>query len=211
MTSSFAPGTHARGTLLLADISGYTAFLQGVADAHRALIVDADEPPPAYAVLSKLLDTIVATLSPAYRLVKFEGDAVFAVAQDAVPRGDDVLAGLRACYGAFRDDLGAAGAQWICSCDACARIGALDLKFIVHHGGFVVQPIAGHQELLGPDVNVVHRLLKNHARDALGPGPYALLTDAAIEAMDVPTDGMLPLEEAYDDTPPVAVHVVALA
>ena len=130
MTSSFAPGTHARGTLLLADISGYTAFLQGVADAHRALIVDADEPPPAYAVLSKLLDTIVATLSPAYRLVKFEGDAVFAVAQDAVPRGDDVLAGL---------------------------------------------------------------------------------TDAAIEAMDVPTDGMLPLEESYDDTPPVAVHVVALA
>ena len=211
MTSSFAPGTHARGTLLLADISGYTAFLEGVADAHGALIVDADEPPPAYAVLSKLLDTIVATLSPAYRLVKFEGDAVFAVADDALPRGDDVLAGLRRCYAAFRDDLGAAGTQWTCTCDACARIGTLDLKFILHHGAFVVQPIAGHQELLGPDVNVVHRLLKNHAREALGPRPYSLLTEAAVEALDVPTDGMLRLEETYDDTPMVAVHVVALA
>jgi hypothetical protein len=29
------------GALLLADISGYTGFLQGVADAHRDLIVDA--------------------------------------------------------------------------------------------------------------------------------------------------------------------------
>ena len=95
MTSSFAPGTRAKGALLLADISGYTGFLQGVADAHHAIIVEADEPPPAYAVLSKLLDTIVATLSPAYRLAKFEGDAVFAVADDAPPRGDDVLAGLR--------------------------------------------------------------------------------------------------------------------
>ena len=211
MTSSFSPGTRARGALLLADISGYTGFLQGVADAHHAIIVEAEEPPPAYAVLSKLLDTIVATLSPAYRLVKFEGDAVFAVADDALPRGDDVLAGLRRCYAAFRDDLGAAGTQWTCTCDACARIGTLDLKFILHHGAFVVQPIAGHQELLGPDVNVVHRLLKNHARDALGAVPYALLTDAAVAALDVPTDGMLPLEETYPDTRTIGVHVVALA
>ena len=74
-----------------------------------------------------------------------------------------------------------------------------------------MQPIAGHQELLGPDVNVVHRLLKNHARDALGAVPYALLTDAAVAALDVPTDGMLPLEETYPDTPAIGVHVVALA
>ena len=57
----FAPssGGPASGTFLLADISGYTAFLQGVAEAHRALIIDADEPPPAYAVLSTLLDAMV--------------------------------------------------------------------------------------------------------------------------------------------------------
>ena len=74
-----------------------------------------------------------------------------------------------------------------------------------------MQPIAGHQEPLGPDVNVVHRLLKNHARDALGPRPYALLTDAAVDALGVPTDGMLAPDETYEDTPVIAVHVVALA
>ena len=34
--------------------------------------------------------------------------------------------------------------------------------------------------------------------------PYALLTDAAVAALDVPTDGMLPLEETYADTPAIA-------
>jgi len=35
-----------RGTMVLADISGFTGFLQGVADAHIDLIVEAEEPPP---------------------------------------------------------------------------------------------------------------------------------------------------------------------
>ena len=38
-------GTRSRGTLLLADISGYTGFLQGVAEAHYELIVEAETPP----------------------------------------------------------------------------------------------------------------------------------------------------------------------
>jgi hypothetical protein len=71
----FAQPARRRGALVLADISGYTGFLQGVADAHRDLIVDADEPPPAYALLSHLLDSMLASLVPQFRLAKFEGDA----------------------------------------------------------------------------------------------------------------------------------------
>jgi hypothetical protein len=204
-------GSRERGALLLADISGYTAFLQGVADAHHALIVEADEPPAAYAVLSQLLDTMVTSITPTFRLAKFEGDAIFAVAAgDAMPRGAAVLACLRGCYGAFRDRLAAAGAEWTCTCDACARIGALDLKFVLHHGEYVVQQIAGREEILGADVNIVHRLLKNHARDLIGQRPYALVSDAALRALAVPEDGMASAEERYDDTPPIGVHVLAL-
>lgn len=47
MTSPIDRGTRTRGTLLLADMSGYASFLHGVADAHHALIVEADEPPAA--------------------------------------------------------------------------------------------------------------------------------------------------------------------
>jgi hypothetical protein len=207
------PTPHAsrrRGALLLADISGYTGFLQGVADAHRDLIVEADEPPPAYAVLSHLLDTIVTAIGPTFRLAKFEGDAIFAVADDGIASGEAVLERVQRCYAAFRDRLAAAASLWTCTCEACARIGELDLKFVLHHGTYVAQPIAGHEEFLGPDVNLVHRLLKNRARELVGPVPYALITDAAVQVLAIPTDHMVGAEEAYPDTPAVRVHILVL-
>ncbi len=203
-------GSRGRGALLLADITGYTAFLQGVAEAHRALIVDADQPPAAYAVLSHLLDTMVSSIAPAFRLAKFEGDAIFAVAVEDLPAGPEVLDCLRACYASFRERLAAAGTEWTCTCSACA-LGGLDLKFVLHHGDYVAQSIAGHEELLGPDINIVHRLLKNNAREVVGPRPYALVTDAAAGALGIPTDGMVAAAETYDDTPPIQVHILALA
>jgi Protein of unknown function (DUF2652) len=198
------------GALLLADISGYTGFLGGVADAHRVLIVEADEPPPAYAVLSHLLDTIIAAIEPRFRVVKLEGDAVFAVGEDSSLAGADVLDCMRGCYATFRHELGRAAAQWTCNCAACARVGDLDLKFVLHDGSFVTQSIGGREELLGHDVNLVHRLLKNHARELLGPVPYALITDAAARALHVPTTEMVEAEETYEDTPPIRVHILAL-
>lgn len=210
MTSPASRATRRRGALLLADISGYTAFLHGVAEAHRALIVDADEPPPAYSVMSHLLQTIVGALGPTFRLAKLEGDAVFAVADGAETDGRSVMDSVRRCHAAFATQLATAGTQWTCSCAACARIGELDLKFVVHHGSFVAQPIAGSEELLGPDVNLVHRLLKNHARDLVGSVPYALFTDAAVTELGIEVDGMIAAEEAYEGTPTVAVHVLPL-
>jgi len=204
----------ARGeaTFLLADISGYTSFLHGVAEAHRAIIIEVDEPPPAYALLSSLIDAMVENLSPRFRVAKLEGDALFALADDPTPiRGEALLDSLRACYAAFSELLGNANATWTCTCDACSRIHGLDLKFVLHHGTYVVQRIVGNEELAGPDVIVVHRLLKNHARDLVGDRPYALLSDASIAALDVPVDGMHAAVEQYEDMPPIPVHVLALA
>jgi hypothetical protein len=31
---------------------------------------------------------------------------------------------------------------------ACLSIGELELKFVLHHGSYIVQSIAGHRELL---------------------------------------------------------------
>lgn len=106
-----------RGTFLLADISGYTGFLQGVADAHRTLIVGVDEPPAAYSLMSSLLDVILTAVEPPFRLVKFEGDAVFAVGADSDfgLRGEDVLACVRACHAAFTARLGEANSLWSCT------------------------------------------------------------------------------------------------
>ena len=93
-TSSGAP-TAASGPLVLADISGYTAFLQSVAFAHRDDAFADGAVPDAYAILTRLLDGIVGGLVPPFTLSKLEGDAVFAFAtdRDAVPKGSEVLAG----------------------------------------------------------------------------------------------------------------------
>ena len=203
--------TRHTGPLLLADISGYTSFLSGVADAHQAIIVDTPEPPMAYTVLSHLLDTIVSSIGPGLRLAKFEGDAVFAVADEGSLDGADVLALLRSCYESFRGELNLAGSHWTCSCAACALVGDLDLKFVLHHGSYIAQPIAGHEELLGPDVNVAHRLLKNHVRDAVGPVAYALITERAVDALGVPTEGMVQASESYDGVGTVPVRIMVLS
>jgi hypothetical protein len=208
------PASPSRGqaTFLLADISGYTSFLHGVADAHRDIIVEADEPPVAYALLSSLIDTMVESLAPAFRLAKLEGDALFVLADDpATIHGHELVHRIRSCHAAFERVLAGANEQWVCTCNACSRIHDLGIKFVVHHGGYVVQRIVGNEELAGPDVIVVHRLLKNHARDLVGTAPYALLSDATLEALEVPPDGMLAATETYDDLPPVPVHVLPLA
>ncbi len=210
MTISIASATRGRGALLLADISGYTGFLQGVADAHVELIVDAPEPPPAYGLLSHLLDTILESLQPMFRLAKFEGDAVFAIEAAEIESGAAVIDRIRTCYAAFSAQLASAGSMWTCNCDACARIDALDLKFVLHHGAYVIQPVAGQSEVLGSDVNVAHRLLKNHARDLVGDRAYVLVSDAAVGALDIPTVGMAAGEETYDGIPPIPVRVLTL-
>ena len=211
VTIPFPTATRRQGALLLADISGYTGFLQGVAEAHRALIVDSDQPPYAYAVMSSTLQAIIEALSPRFQLAKLEGDAVFAVADDGTIDGESVLATLQDCYTTFRAQLAIAADTWTCTCDACTTIDTLDLKFIVHHGAFVAQTIAGSTELLGPDVNTAHRLLKNHAVELVGRVPYALFTDVATDALAIETDGMSDGEEAYDGNPPMAVHILVLA
>ena len=207
-----AQGARARGTLVLADISGYTGFLQGVADAHRDILIEVDEPPAAFGFVSSLLDGILAELAPPFRLVKFEGDAVFAAATDdeLALRGVEVVGCLRACHAAFQTRLAEAKHVWTCECGSCSMIHDLGLKFVLHHGDYVIQGVAGHEEMLGTDVNIAHRLLKNHVWETIGPRPYALLSDATLDALGIPADAMIPMTETYDHIPPVPVHVLAL-
>src|SRR5689334_23810890 len=87
--------------LLLADISGYTAFLNGVEGAHG---VDFSGGLPAgYEVLGALLGVVIEGVQPAFEIAKLEGDAVFAVAPAAGldQQGEAVVERLRDVYRAF--------------------------------------------------------------------------------------------------------------
>ncbi|MEO8246612.1 MAG: DUF2652 domain-containing protein [Chloroflexota bacterium] len=202
----------AEGPLLLADIGGYTSFLQDVAVAHRDDAFAGGAVPEAYRLMSSLLDGIVSKVVPPFALAKLEGDAVFAIAsaRDEVPTGAALLDCLRACHDDFRARLAEVGEVWTCTCTACLRADALELKFILHSGAYVVQEIAGSREVIGPEVVMAHRLLKNHAAETLGSGAYALLTDAAVRRLGVPTDGAVPLTETYEHYAPISALVFAV-
>src|SRR5689334_11225969 len=137
-----------RGYLLLADISGYTSYLAGVELDH------------AQGILSDLLEIIVGRLRSLMTIGKLEGDAVFAYVNEAqVGRGETLLELVEATYFEFRDRRENIKRRTTCTCNACRAIPNLDLKFITHYGDYMIQNIAGISELVGSDVNLVHRLL----------------------------------------------------
>jgi hypothetical protein len=197
------------GPLLLADISGYTSFLQAVATAHQDDAFADGAVPEAYRMMSNLLNGIVTSIVPPFTLSKLEGDAVFAFARIGpdVPRADAVLDFVRRCHADFGTRLAQVGELWTCSCDACSRANTLDLKFILHAGRFVEQEIAGSRELSGPEVVMAHRLLKNHGAEVVGHGSYALLSAAAVSQLDVPIYTAVPATETYEHYQPIEVYI----
>ncbi|MFL5757418.1 MAG: DUF2652 domain-containing protein, partial [Chloroflexota bacterium] len=87
-----------------------------------------------------------------------------------------------------------------------------DLKFVVHAGEAIIQKVAGRQELLGSDVILVHRLLKNDVVDRLGIEAYALLTQASLDAAGLDPDvlALAPITQTYDRVGDVAGWVLDL-
>jgi len=160
-----------RGFLLLADLTGYTAYLARGELAHAPVIA------------GDLLETVVGRLEPPFRLAKLEGDAAFLFAEDGRAEPALLLDAVVASYLAFRRRLRSIEAASACDCSACALAPRLDLKAFVHHGDYLRSTIAGRDELSGADVIVAHRLLKGAgAASAAGRG-FVLFTEPAAEAL----------------------------
>lgn len=139
-----------RGYLLLADISGYTAFLVGTELEH------------ADAIVHELTALIRERLSPPMRFVKLEGDAVFCYADETTfEDGERLIELIETCYFDFSNRLLDMTRATTCRCAACASIGSLDLKFVAHFGTYVLSADHDREALAGPDVILAHRLLKN--------------------------------------------------
>lgn len=178
-----------RGCLVLADISGYGRYLSGVELEH------------SHDVLADLLGVVADALAAVGELAKLEGDAVFMCDRQGNVNGDTLLASFDAAYFAFAGRRRTIQLRTTCPCEACARIPDLDLKLIAHHGSFVEHTVAGSREVVGPDVVVVHRLLKNEVRGQTGIGAFGLLTDACTTALglDPGSLALLRHEERYED------------
>jgi hypothetical protein len=173
---------------LIADISGYTGYLADVELDH------------AQDILADLIGGVVSALRPGFRLAKLEGDAAFTYAPLQTIDGSMLLDTIERCYLGFRRRRRDVQQATSCECDACRRIPDLDLKFVVHHGATIIQQVAGRRELLGSDVIVAHRLLKNDIVETLGTPAYAFLSQAVLDASDLEplSLGMRAHVETYD-------------
>jgi len=190
------PRPREEGYLVLADITGYTSFLTRTELEH------------AHGIVAELTTLVIARLAAPLRFVELEGDAVFAYAPAAAfDDAERLIDMMEACYVAFRLRLEEMRLATTCTCTACALMSALDLKFIGHLGSFVLQQTPHGTKPMGPDVILVHRLLKNRVTDTLRITAYAWLTDAFLQRAGG-TLGLPAHAERYDDVGEVKGRVV---
>ncbi|HXD09017.1 MAG TPA: DUF2652 domain-containing protein [Anaerolineales bacterium] len=175
------------GYLVIADISGYTSFVAKTELEH------------SHEILSDLLELLVGKFQPLMTISKLEGDAVFAYALENVfSRGETLIEFIESTYVAFRDKQVSMKRATTCTCNACRNIPSLDLKFFAHHGDFIVQSVANIRELVGSDVNLIHRLTKNHIAETTGWRAYMMFTEKCLEHLDLSLDDTHVQMEEYE-------------
>ncbi len=167
---------------IIADISGYTRFMLSNRESllHSQIII------------SDLIRAILNHAKIPLEIAKLEGDAVFMY---CLKQGDrlgtdrnnqmslqDLGTKLFEFMNAFMAKLKELYHASACQCSACTHLEMLRLKIVVHSGEALFYQLDRFQELAGPDVIIVHRLLKN---SAIAP-QYILLTAAAAKDIRFP-------------------------
>lgn len=142
-----------RAVLLIADIGGYTDYMS----SHRMSLAHAEV--NTARMLDKMIDA-----APGYDLIEIEGDAAF-LSRQADPREPDtsvaeVLQAAVSMHRAFHLERQNVATN-LCPCAGCKEAADLKLKFVAHIGDVATQTIRQRLKLVGIDVILVHRLLKN--------------------------------------------------
>jgi len=165
------------GFFLIADITGYTTYLSESELEH------------ARQTLTDLLELVVDQTRPPLTVAQLEGDAVLSYAfAEGFVTAQTFLERIEGTYVEFRRAIDLMVLNNTCTCNACANVSGLDLKFLVHYGSFAIQPIGSITQLVGSDVNLVHRLLKNSVTSSTGMRAYLLLTESAVDALSLDSD-----------------------
>ena len=188
------------GCLTIGDIAGYTKYVAGVELEH------------SQDVIADLMNVLVRQMRGLLHLAKLEGDAVFCYAHDEDTDGSTLMAMIESCYFAFARRLRTIDRHTTCECNACRLIPTLNLKFLVHHGEYVIHEVAGSQELVGRDVILVHRMLKNSFTKRTGIRGYAMATDPCVQhfGLDPVQLGLIEHVEEYDDVGKVRAYAMDL-
>jgi Protein of unknown function (DUF2652) len=142
-----------RALLVIADIGGYTEYMR----SHRMSLAHVQ------VNTARLLEKVVDA-APDFDLIEIEGDAAFLSRRADTMDGEATVAATTraavAMHRAFHLERQYVATN-LCPCDGCAQADNLKLKFVAHVGEVATQIIRQQRKLVGIDVILVHRLLKN--------------------------------------------------
>lgn len=187
-----------QGFLIISDITGYSKYL------HESELEHARDS------LTALLNILIHHTQSPLILSKLEGDAVFSYASSGgFLQGQTLLDMIESTYASFRKALELMVLNTTCTCNACRNLPNLDLKFFVHFGSYLTQKLGTFTELVGNDVNLVHRLAKNHIKAETGFKAYAAFTQSVMDALGLADfqKSLTPHRETFADVGEVQMYV----
>jgi hypothetical protein len=161
------PANASQLVLFIPDISGFTKFVAETEINHSQHII------------GELLEILVDSNSIGLKISEIEGDAILFFRPGAPPSAKQLVEQARTMFVNFHTQLKRYEFLRLCQCGACVGANQLTLKIVAHFGPASVVQVRQHAKLIGKDVIVAHRLLKN----SLEQREYLLLTRELLAAL----------------------------
>ncbi len=150
------------------DISGFTKFIGETEIEHSTHII------------RELLEIIINENSLNMELLEIEGDAVFFYRSGRIPSIDEIIKQSKSIFEKFHQHLLRYESKRICQCGACRTANNLTVKFIIHTGQVSSYYISNQFKLIGKEVILLHRLLKNPVPE----NEYLLFTEPFFDNLE---------------------------
>ena len=189
-------GNQDKNTLLfIADISGFTRFINETEISHSSHII------------SELLELVISENTMDLKIAEIEGDAVFFYKEGPIPELKEIVEQSKKMFAAFHEHLKVYARDRICQCGACVGATELGLKFVSHNGDVLFQNIQNRLQLMGKDVTLAHKFLKNN----IDISNYILVSDNfKIEGSDLEGLTINKSVDTYDGAGEVTFNYLSL-
>jgi len=146
--------------IFIPDISGYTKFITETETKH------------AKHLITELLEVIIKADKLKMHVSEIEGDAVLFYRKGDPPNLNELIAQAKKMFLDFHTHLKIIQRDNVCQCGACRSAVNLTLKFVSLYGTLEEVTIQNFSKIMGSDVILAHRLLKNN----IDSNEYLLIT-----------------------------------
>ena len=153
--------------IYIPDISGFTKFVTETEIDHSTHIIE------------ELLEIIIDSNEIDLEVSEIEGDAVLFYRFGEAPSVDEIVKQSKDMFIRFHEHLKLYERDRVCQCGACSTAQNLTLKMVAHYGELSEVKVRERSKLLGEDMIIAHRLLKNDVNN----DEYLLLSGKYLNAL----------------------------